>query len=180
MNRPTAGNSEGCYPRKDIGPGGTSPLCSPTTVWEPENRKGVTLRLYALPGPEWDPISPGGSGPPAHLCRWDRRVCINEQHKTFAYICITRSYWLTDPSLPEKLIISQLLDARNGANLTDGPTMRFEGAPCRVNGTRPLTEVGCEAWFAGRGKFQPLTLTPTTLTLTTTTLNTTTISLKGT
>ena len=42
------------------------------------------------------------------------------------YICITRSYWLTDLSLPEKLNFSQLLDARDGAALTDGPTMHFK------------------------------------------------------
>ena len=32
----------------------------------------------------------------------------------FAFICIMRSDWLTDPSLPEKFIIPQLSDAGNG------------------------------------------------------------------
>ena len=38
---------------------------------------------------------------------------------------ITRSDWLTDPSQPEKFTFSQLLNARDGANGTDGPTMHF-------------------------------------------------------
>jgi hypothetical protein len=42
--RPTAGQSEGCYPpERTSALEGTSPLCSPTTVWEPKSRKGVTL-----------------------------------------------------------------------------------------------------------------------------------------
>ena len=51
----------------------------------------------------------------------------------FAYICITRSVSLTGPSLPGKLNISQLFDAGNGADRTDGPTMHFESASRKVN-----------------------------------------------
>ena len=39
-------------------------------------------------------------------------------------------------SLPEKLNISQLFDAGNGADRTDGPTMHLESAPCKVNELR--------------------------------------------
>ena len=46
------------------------------------------------------------------------------------------SDWPTDPLLPEKLNISQLFDTGNRADRTDGPTMHFERAPCKVNEIR--------------------------------------------
>ena len=58
-----------------------------------------------------------------------------------AYICITQSDWLMDPSLPEKLNISKLLDSGDGADRTDGPTMHFASAPCKVNELRRRLEV---------------------------------------
>ena len=53
-----------------------------------------------------------------------------------------RSDWLP----PEKLQFSQLLNARDGADGTDGPTMHFGIAPCKVNEIRQRTDAvgkGC-------------------------------------
>ena len=50
-----------------------------------------------------------------------------------AYIFITQSVSPPDPTLPGKLKISQLFDAGNGADGTDGPTMHFESASGKVN-----------------------------------------------
>ena len=58
------------------------------------------------------------------------------------------SDWLTDPLLPEKLKFSQLLNARDGADGTDGPTMHFRIAPCKVIEIRQRTNAvgkGCDA-----------------------------------
>ena len=52
-----------------------------------------------------------------------------------AYFYITQSDWPTVPALPEKLNISKLFDR------TDGPTMHFASAPCKVNEIRRWTEV---------------------------------------
>ena len=56
-----------------------------------------------------------------------------------AHICITQSDWPTDPSLPEKLNISKLFVPGHGADRTDGPTMHFASAPCKVD---PSTDGG--------------------------------------
>ena len=44
---------------------------------------------------------------------------------------------MTDPPLPKKLNIFQLLD---GAEWTDGPKIYFESAPCKVNEISRRTE----------------------------------------
>ncbi|CAL8275736.1 unnamed protein product [Boreogadus saida] len=57
-----------------------------------------------------------------------------------------RSDWLTDPLQPERLTFSQLLNARDGADGTDGPTMHFGIAPCKGNEIRQRTDAvgkGC-------------------------------------
>ena len=51
-----------------------------------------------------------------------------------------RSDWLTDPSQPEKLKFSQLLNASDGADGTDGATMHCGSAPFKVNGIRQRTD----------------------------------------
>ena len=56
----------------------------------------------------------------------------------FTYRCMTRCDGPTDPSLLKKLNMSQLFDAGNRADGTDGPTMHFERAPCKVNEIRRL------------------------------------------
>ena len=50
-----------------------------------------------------------------------------------------RSDWPTEPSLPEKLYISQLYDEGNRVDRTDGPTMHFKSAPCKVTEIRQRT-----------------------------------------
>ncbi|CAL8236436.1 unnamed protein product, partial [Boreogadus saida] len=51
-----------------------------------------------------------------------------------------RSDWLTDPLQPEKLKLSQLLNARDGADGTDGPTIHFRIVQCKVNEIRQRTD----------------------------------------
>ncbi|CAL8278834.1 unnamed protein product [Gadus morhua 'NCC'] len=51
-----------------------------------------------------------------------------------------RSDWLTDPLQPEKFKCSQLMNARDGADGTDGPTMHCMGiAPCKDASTDGCT-----------------------------------------
>ena len=47
-----------------------------------------------------------------------------------------QSDWLTDPSRPEKLKCSQLLNASDGADATDRATMHCGSALFKVNGMR--------------------------------------------
>jgi hypothetical protein len=51
-----------------------------------------------------------------------------------------RSEWLTDPLQTEKLTFYQLLKTGDGADGTDGPTMQFGIAPCKVNEIRQRTD----------------------------------------
>ena len=51
-------------------------------------------------------------------------------------VCMKQTDRATYLLLPQKLNISKFFDAGNGADRTDGPTMHFESAPCKVNEIR--------------------------------------------
>ena len=64
---------------------------------------------------------------------------------------ITRSDWLTDPSQPEELKCSKLLNAGDEADGKDGPTMHFGIAPRKVDEIRRRT--GCSGGKRHEGSF---------------------------
>ena len=67
---------------------------------------------------------------------------IGQSHcSVFAYICITQSDWPTEPSLPEKLEMSQHFDASIGADRIDAPTMHFGSGRCKAKEIRQRTRL---------------------------------------
>ena len=68
-------------------------------------------------------------------------ACLTCRGPVFVDAACSQSDWPTDPSLPEKLNISQLFDTGHRANRTHGLTMHLKSVPCKVKEIRRRTEV---------------------------------------